>query len=149
MKIALYAGSFNPLHDGHMDIARQAVGCFDRVVIVKGQNLLKDKNKNFNKLESSALSTLHGCSAHYRPHSTIKDMIEEFKPQVIVKGIRNHFDLLEAQNYIYTVRSYFNEAGIGVFPCTFAFFMPTSESLLFTSSSNERQKLRALCLHKR
>ena len=53
MKIALYLGSFNPFHNGHLKVIQQALSDFkmDKVVIVPTmQNLLKKENLiEFNK----------------------------------------------------------------------------------------------------
>lgn len=53
MKIALYLGSFNPFHNGHLKVIKQALSDFkmDKVVIVPTmQNLLKKENPiEFNK----------------------------------------------------------------------------------------------------
>lgn len=38
MKIALYAGSFNPFTVGHMSILRRGLQLFDRVVVMVGVN---------------------------------------------------------------------------------------------------------------
>lgn len=38
MKVAIYSGSFNPFHEGHLDVIKQALKLFDKVVIAKGLN---------------------------------------------------------------------------------------------------------------
>ena len=40
-RIALYAGSFDPFTNGHLDIVRKASALFDRVVVMIGVNLEK------------------------------------------------------------------------------------------------------------
>lgn len=37
-RIALYAGSFDPVTNGHLDVVRQAVGLADRLVLAIGTN---------------------------------------------------------------------------------------------------------------
>ena len=56
-KIAVYAGSFDPFTNGHLDIVRQAAGIFDQLVVVIAQNARKGNR-------------------HY-PASTMRDAIEE------------------------------------------------------------------------
>lgn len=68
MKIALYLGSFNPFHNGHLKVIQQALSDFkmDKVVIVPTmQNLLKKENLiEFNKR----------CYIIYRSLFGIKDI---------------------------------------------------------------------------
>lgn len=40
-RIALYAGSFDPFTNGHLDIVRKASALFDRVVVMIGVNVAK------------------------------------------------------------------------------------------------------------
>jgi pantetheine-phosphate adenylyltransferase len=44
-KIGIYAGSFNPLHIGHMNIIKKAEEVFDKVVIARGINPEKNNEK--------------------------------------------------------------------------------------------------------
>lgn len=44
--LAIYAGSFNPFHIGHQDIAEKANRMFDKVVIASGDNPDKDQSSN-------------------------------------------------------------------------------------------------------
>ena len=47
MHVAVYSGSFNPLHIGHLAILRRLVGRFDRVyLVVSPQNPFKDASGN-------------------------------------------------------------------------------------------------------
>ncbi len=42
-RVALYAGSFDPFTDGHMDIVRKCAALFDRVVVLIGVNVRKTR----------------------------------------------------------------------------------------------------------
>lgn len=42
MKIAVYPGTFNPITNGHMDLAERASGLFDKIIVaVVGKNQQK------------------------------------------------------------------------------------------------------------
>lgn len=41
MKTALYAGSFDPLTNGHIDVVEKALKAFDHLVILVANNSLK------------------------------------------------------------------------------------------------------------
>jgi pantetheine-phosphate adenylyltransferase len=42
MKIAVYPGTFNPITNGHMDLAERAAGLFDKIIVaVVGKNQQK------------------------------------------------------------------------------------------------------------
>ena len=34
MRTVLYPGTFNPIHNGHIDLVRRAAGLFDRVCLL-------------------------------------------------------------------------------------------------------------------
>ncbi|TDV24167.1 phosphopantetheine adenylyltransferase [Mycoplasmopsis mustelae] len=53
IKKALYAGSFNPVHEGHLDIIHKASSLFDLLYVVISQNPEKNNNdfkRNYNDL---------------------------------------------------------------------------------------------------
>jgi pantetheine-phosphate adenylyltransferase len=37
-KIAIYPGTFDPIHNGHLEIVKRALGTFDRIVVAVGLN---------------------------------------------------------------------------------------------------------------
>ncbi len=41
MRIAVYPGSFDPVHNGHVDVIRRAARLFDRVLVAVAQNVEK------------------------------------------------------------------------------------------------------------
>ena len=47
MKIALYLGSFNPFHNGHLEVVKSALRDFkmDKVIIVPSMQILGKKKK--------------------------------------------------------------------------------------------------------
>lgn len=56
-RIAVYAGSFDPVTHGHLGIARRAVSLFDRVILAVGENpnkgYLLDVNKRMEVLRAA------------------------------------------------------------------------------------------------
>jgi pantetheine-phosphate adenylyltransferase len=48
-KLAIYAGSFDPITNGHLDVLRRALKIFDKVIIAVGEN--PGKNYLFNVKE--------------------------------------------------------------------------------------------------
>lgn len=53
MKSCFFAGSFDPITDGHIDLIDRALCMFDRVVVAVGNN--SDKKSYFSELEKIAL----------------------------------------------------------------------------------------------
>ena len=41
MRIAVYPGSFDPVHHGHIEVIRRAVCLFDRVIVAAAENIEK------------------------------------------------------------------------------------------------------------
>ena len=86
-KIAVYPGSFNPFHVGHLDVLHKAEQVFDKVIISRGIN--PDKNAQFTAMPSS-------LRYHQVDNYTglMTDYIEKFKYDVtVVRGLRDSKDL--------------------------------------------------------
>jgi pantetheine-phosphate adenylyltransferase len=103
MKIAVYAGSFNPFHKGHMNILLKAEQIFDKVIIARGINPeksnvvvpLPEALDNREVMQFSGLLT---------------DFVKNIKENVyldaesvtVVRGLRNTTDLqFELNQYRY------------------------------------------------
>ena len=94
MKRALYAGSFDPLTLGHMDIIEQASHIFDEVDCAVVVNL--EKNSMFTyeeRMEMLKESVKHLPNVHItKCEGLLADFVNSNKYDVVVRGLRNHSD---------------------------------------------------------
>lgn len=90
-RVGIYAGSFNPFHNGHLNILQKAERVFDKVIIAKGVNPEKHNNDKMGE-DSSVLK--------YRQYETFMGLLTDYassKEQdtdmTIIRGLRNGDDL--------------------------------------------------------
>jgi len=92
--IALYPGSFDPITNGHIDIAIRTAKLFDKVVI--GIFSTPDKRLTFTLEERVELATqavAHLPKIEVRPYSNITvEFAKEIKAQALVRGLRMSAD---------------------------------------------------------
>jgi len=96
MKIAIYPGSFNPFHKGHLNILLKAEMIFDLVIIAKGQN--PEKKANTSELPQSISDRV---IVHYNGLLTdcVKSIAEEYgTTPTVIRGLRNIVDLQYEMN---------------------------------------------------
>ena len=90
MIIALYPGSFDPITNGHIDIATRASKLFDKIVI--GIFATPEKTLMFSldeRVKLAKAATRHLPKVEVRPYSNITvDFAREIKAQVLVRGLR-------------------------------------------------------------
>ncbi|HRJ41505.1 MAG: pantetheine-phosphate adenylyltransferase [Caldilineaceae bacterium] len=91
---ALYPGTFDPMHNGHIDIAQRAAAIFDEVII--GVYDAPPKKLLFNtdervELVSTALAHLTNCSIVAFTGLTV-ECARAVGARVIVRGLRNVAD---------------------------------------------------------
>jgi pantetheine-phosphate adenylyltransferase len=88
--IALYPGSFDPITNGHIDIATRASKLFDKIVI--GIFSTPEKNLLFSideRLNLARQATSHLPNVEVRSYSNITvEFAREIKAQVLVRGLR-------------------------------------------------------------
>ena len=126
--LGLYPGSFNPWHAGHEDILLKALRIFDKVLILQGHNPAKPvaKNKDF----------LLAATRHERVEAGVffgllADTVRDIKPDGIIRGLRNGYDLEYEIN-----NQYWNE-DLGVI-VPFVYFITRSEAWTYFQHSYTR-----------
>lgn len=90
-KVAIYPGTFNPFHYGHLSALREAERTFDQVVLAKGINPTKQGH-------TSLITTEDQLLFHQVVHfdSLLSTYLHaEFPNASIVRGIRNDIDLID------------------------------------------------------
>lgn len=95
--IALYFGSFNPLHEGHLHVRDKAAEIVDNVKLVRIINVKKIGPISTNKL----IDVIYTGN----PLNLVHDMEKMYEKVVIIRGIRNERDY-------YFESSFFNQLKI-------------------------------------
>jgi len=89
-KLAVYPGTFDPIHNGHLEIIRRALGTFDRIIVALGVN--PEKETIFSPEER--MDMIRGAvSANIRIEcesfeGLLVRYAERKKAQAIVRGLR-------------------------------------------------------------
>jgi pantetheine-phosphate adenylyltransferase len=100
MRKAVYAGSFDPITNGHLWIIRQAAPLFDELVIAIGVN--PDKKATFSLedrlrfLRDATADIAHCVIASYE-NQYLADYAAHIGADTIVRGIRNETDFTYEQ----------------------------------------------------
>ncbi len=86
---ALFPGTFDPIHYGHVDIARRASQMFDEVIVAVYDRPLKTLLFSPEERIELARKCFEGENIHVTGYSGLTvDFCQEIKAQVIVRGLR-------------------------------------------------------------
>ena len=89
-RVAVYPGSFDPIHNGHLDIIERCRPMFDEVVIAVLHN--EDKNPLFTVEERmEMIRSLVGGDGIFRVESfsgLLVEFMEQIRAHTIVRGLR-------------------------------------------------------------
>lgn len=89
-KIAVYPGTFDPLHNGHLDIIERCVPIFDEVIVAVLRNTEKSPLFSVDKrvtMISEVLSDFENCQVKSFSGLLVHFM-EEVGARIIVRGLR-------------------------------------------------------------
>ncbi|MDX1902585.1 MAG: adenylyltransferase/cytidyltransferase family protein [Thermonemataceae bacterium] len=97
-KIGVYPGSFNPFHNGHLNILEKAEKVFDKVIIARGFNPEKD---------TFAADDAINEVLHYRQTENFQGLLTDYISSkekcadvTLIRGLRNGDDLAYEMNQI-------------------------------------------------
>lgn len=114
--VAVYAGSFNPFHIGHLNVVKKAEAIFGKsnVIIARGLNPEKWKAKDLNEFvekdeQFKALGKKIGCvTATYYGylHKFLQELEDQGVSYVLLRGLRNATDLAYEENQLKFIREF-------------------------------------------
>ena len=95
MKRIIYPGTFDPMHYGHIDIARRASRLFDEVYICVSDN--QHKNPLFSHHERMEMieectRDLDNVSAYSNPNNLVVKFAQKNEAVAIIRGLRHVSD---------------------------------------------------------
>ena len=93
MRIALFAGSFNPFTIGHADIVERGLAMFDEIVIAIGEN--QDKPSADIDVRVQTIRNIYKDSARVRVevyHSLTVDYAKQIGACALLRGVRSVAD---------------------------------------------------------
>ena len=108
MKKAVYAGSFDPITNGHIDILKRSLEVFDEVIMLVADN--QEKKSRFSvqervemireaiqDIEGASVDSYHGLTVEYANKVGAKHLIRGLRA---VTDFDYEFTLMEANKYI-------------------------------------------------
>lgn len=96
MQRAVCPGSFDPVHNGHIEIIIRAASLFDEVIVAVSNNPAKKYRFSLQErmdMISETLKSIQGVIVMPLGTGLIADFAREQGAQAMVKGIRNSTDL--------------------------------------------------------
>jgi pantetheine-phosphate adenylyltransferase len=126
-RVAIYAGSFNPFHVGHMNILEKAERMFDKVVLAEGRNPEKKDDRPESYLDG-----------HFPFHEVVQfecllpELVRAYSEHAnvtVVKGLRNGYDLNYEMNQLRFMQDYNSDINVVYIACDSEFEHISSSAL--------------------
>ena len=94
MAIAIYPGSFDPIHLGHVRIVENAATIFDQVIVVAMKNREKKGFLSIEKRQELLKTSFEHLNNVVTDSSTglVVDVAKALNAEVIIKGLRSSAD---------------------------------------------------------
>lgn len=99
MKRAVYAGSFDPFHNGHLDIIKKASKVFDEVYVLIAKNPNKERAYDKNEMAKAIQLIFHSenlsncfCLCAQDEEYTV-EVARRIGAHFLIRGIRDEKDL--------------------------------------------------------
>ena len=95
MKKAIFPGSFDPLHEGHLNIIEKSLKLFDHIVLIVSVNKEKSNSNNivkrFNDVKKKLINNKN-ISVIINENNMISNIAKELKINYIIRSARNNKD---------------------------------------------------------
>ena len=132
-RVAVYPGTFDPITNGHVDLATRAAPLFDRLIVAIADSTSKGPSLGINERISLARVALAGIpNIEVRGFSTLlADLVEDVGAGVILRGLRAVSDF----EYEFQLASMNRH----LIPTAETLFLTPAEQYSFISSSLVRE----------
>jgi len=136
MRRAVFAGSFDPVTTGHIDIVERAAAMFDELIVCIFHNVQKEGCFPLNdRVQFLREAVAHVPNARVDVFSgLLTDYMKQQNACVVVRGLRSVKDFEYEENHAAMVRHLMPESD--------TIFLLTRPDLTFVSSSGVRELIR-------
>lgn len=101
MKVIVYPGSFDPITNGHLEIAKEALKSFDKVVMLVADNAAKKARFNTEErfeMVKEAVEGIDGIEV-YMTHGLTVEFAKKIGTHYLLRGIRDDVDMSYENEY--------------------------------------------------
>lgn len=95
-KVAIFPGTFEFFHEGHLDILKKGLNLFELIYIVVGNNFDKDSSSldiRYQKILENKFIKKNQRIKVIKNSGLTVNVLKKLKCNYIIRGIRNHNDI--------------------------------------------------------